>query len=94
MMELKFGIFLDNFSEKEIQNLISNPNEFSKIDPKKIVLFLEEKLRDNPNDRDGWVLLARTCMLTGHNQKADLYYKKSLEYFPDDQQILYLDYIW
>ncbi len=75
--------------EKEIQNLISNPNEFSKIDPKKIVIFLEEKLRDNPNDRDGWVLLARTCMLTGHNQKADLYYKKSLEYFPDDQQILY-----
>ena len=24
-----------------------------------------------------------------YNQKADLYYKKSLEYFPDDQQILY-----
>ncbi len=83
------AFFFHKQLEKEIQSLISNPEKFSKIQPEKIIFFLEQKLKKKPNDRDGWVLLARTCFLTGHNQKADLYYKKSLKYFPNDEEILY-----
>ncbi len=83
------SFFFHSQLEQEIQNLINDPENFSKIEPQKIIFFLEKKLQNNPNDRDGWILLARTCLITGHNQKADLYYKKSLKYFPNDEKILY-----
>ena len=57
---------------------------------KKIIFFLENKLKNKPNDFEGWMLLARTCFISGHFQKADLYYNKALKYFfPRNEVILY-----
>ena len=33
------------------------------------------------------MLLARTCFISGHFQKADLYYNKALKYFPNNETI-------
>ena len=35
------------------------------------------------------MLLARTCFISGHFQKADLYYNNALKYFPNNEMILY-----
>ena len=50
---------------------------------------MENKLKNKPNDFEGWMLLARTCFISGHFQKADLYYNKALKYFPRNEIILY-----
>ena len=75
--------------EKQIEELIRDPNNFANIQPKKIIFFLENKLSTNPKDFEGWMLLARTCFISGHFQKADLYYNKALKYFPNNETILY-----
>ena len=74
--------FSYNFElEKQIKELIK-PDSFANIEPKKIIFFLENKLKNKPNDFEGWMLLARTCFISGHFQKADLYYNKA-KYFPE-----------
>ena len=35
------------------------------------------------------MLLARTCFISGHFQKADLHYNNALKYFPNNEVILY-----
>ena len=85
---------LDSFSydyklEKEVQGTLNDPQKFSSIEPKKIIYFLENKLKKQPDDLDGWMLLARTCFLSGHIQKADLYYNKAIKYFPNNVSVLY-----
>ena len=75
--------------EKQIKESIKDPNKFLDIDPKKIIFFLENKLKEKPNDLEGWLLLARTCFISGHFQKAGLYYKNALKYFPENETILY-----
>ena len=47
-----------------------------------VIVFLERKLDENPKDIDAWLVLARTCLITGHIQKSELYYFKALKYFP------------
>ena len=79
--------FKKNLNE-EISKIISNENS-SDLDPSKIVLYLEQELKKNPNDLEGWLILARTCMFLGHIQKADLYYKSALKFFPESEIILY-----
>ena len=37
----------------------------------------------------GWKLLIRTCIIMGHNQKADLYFKRALKIFPDDEELIF-----
>ena len=85
---------LDTFSydyklNKEVQEKLSDPEKFSSIEPKKIIYYLENKLRNTPDDLDGWMLLARTCFLSGHIQKADLYYNKAIKHFPDNVGVLF-----
>ena len=72
----------------EISRIISEKDS-SDLDPSKIVLYLEQELKKNPNDLEGWLILARTCMFLGHIQKADLYYKSALKFFPKNEIILY-----
>ena len=79
--------FKKNLNE-EISKIISNENS-GNLDPSKIVLYLEQELKKNPNDLEGWLILARTCMFLGHIQKADLYYKSALKFFPESEIILY-----
>ena len=40
-------------------------------------------------DLDGWKLLARTCFITGHIQKAEVHYVKALKYFPSNESLIY-----
>ena len=51
-------------------------------------LCFEKKLKKEPNDLQGWLILSRTCVLSGHYQKADKYYKNALELFPKNENIL------
>ena len=78
----------NNELEKQIKELIKDPNQFENIEPKEII-FLENKLKKKPNDLDGWILLARTCYISGYFQKAELYYNRALKYFPKNEIILY-----
>ncbi len=83
------SFFFEKKIEKEIESLIENPERLIKTDPKKLIFYLESKLKKNPNDLEGWKLLARTCLITGHNQKASLYYSQALKLFPKNEDILY-----
>ena len=40
-------------------------------------------------DLEGWKLLARTCLMTGHIQKAEVHYTKALKYFPLNESLIY-----
>ena len=70
---------------EEIEKDIENNNN---VDPQKIIIFLEKKLSENPNNLDGWLILARTCLLTGHIQKAELYYYKAMKLFPENLELI------
>tara|TARA_B100001027_G_scaffold205420_1_gene168266 strand:- start:205 stop:822 length:618 start_codon:yes stop_codon:yes gene_type:complete len=58
-------------------------------DPRKLVIFLETKLAKDPYDIEGWLILARTCLITGNIQKAELYYSKARKYFPTNSDLLF-----
>ena len=58
-------------------------------DPRKLVIFLETKLAKDPYDIEGWLILERTCLVTGHIQKAELYYSKARKYFPTNSDLLF-----
>lgn len=58
-------------------------------DPRKLVILLETKLAKDPYDIEGWLILARTCLVTGHIQKAELYYSKARKYFPTNSDLLF-----
>ena len=60
----------------------------SELDPIKLILFLEKKLSENPEDLEGWKILARTCMLTGYVQKANKYYLKAIDLIPKNIELL------
>ena len=60
----------------------------SELDPIKLILFLEKKLAENPEDLEGWKILARTCMLTGYMQKANKYYLKAIDLIPKNIELL------
>ena len=75
------GIF-DYASSLEID--LKNSSE---LDPIKLILFLEKKLSENPEDLEGWKILARTCMLTGYVQKANKYYLKAIDLIPNDIEL-------
>ena len=66
----------------------SDLKESEEIDPKKLISFLEFKLSKEPKDLDGWLILSRTCLISGYIQKADLYYKKSISHFPENLDLL------
>mgnify|MGYP001168208984 CR=1 FL=1 len=81
-------IFEDLITE-EIEKIVSDPKNLNEINPQKIIFFLESKLRENPKDIEGWKLLARTCLMTGHTQKAEVHYTKALKYFPSNEGLIY-----
>ena len=78
--------------EEKINNIvqegINDPEKFKSISPQILITFLEKKLKKEPNDLQGWLILSRTCVLSGHYQKADKYYKNALELFPKNENIL------
>ena len=70
---------------EQIEKDIENNRD---VDPQKIIIFLEKKLSEKPNNLDGWLILARTCLLTGHVQKAELYYYKARKLFPENLELM------
>ena len=77
---------LEIFSyKKTLENDLYNEK---KINPEKLILYLEIQLKENPNDLEGWKILAKTCLLSGYVQKANFYYEKSLKFFPDNLDLL------
>ena len=79
--------FEDNL-KKEIKNLFKDPEKLANIQPESIIIYLEKKLKKNPEDLQGWMILTRTCVLSGYYQKADLHYKTALEVFPYNENLL------
>ena len=78
-------------NNKIIEDIVLSEEKIDELDPNRLILYLENKLNKNPKDLQGWLILARTCRLSGYLQKADLYFKKGLEFFPYDE-ILLLEY--
>ena len=72
-----------------IENIILSKDQIDELDPKRLIIYLEEKLKKNPKDQRGWLILARTCSVSGYLQKADLYFKKGLDIFPTDENLLF-----
>ena len=85
----KEAFLFENLVKKEINKITNNPESLKEINPQKIIFFLESRLRDNPMDLEGWKLLARTCLMTGHIQKAEVHYTKALKYFPLNESLIY-----
>ena len=77
---LKSFTYMDDLNKNIIEGNGINPNE--------VIIFLENKLNKNPKDLDAWLVLARTCLITGHIQKSELYYNKGLKYFPRSEDLL------
>ena len=85
----KEAFLFENLVKKEINKITNNPESLNEINPQKIIFFLESKLKENPMDLEGWKLLARTCLMTGHIQKAEVHYTKALKYFPLNESLIY-----
>ena len=85
----KEAFFFENLIDEEINKVTNDPKSLNEINPQKIIFFLESKLRENPMDLEGWKLLARTCLMTGHTQKAEVHYTKALKYFPSNESLIY-----
>lgn len=75
-------------NNKIIEDIIVSKEKIDELDPDRLILYLENKLNKDPKDLQGWLILARTCNLSGYLQKADLYFKKGLELFPYDENLL------
>ena len=82
------AFFFEEKINKIIQTGINDPENFKNISPQVLIIFLEKKLKKEPYDLEGWFILSRTCVLTGHYQKAEKYYKNALELFPKNENIL------
>ena len=76
-------------NKKIIEDIIISKENIDELDPNRLILYLESKLNKNPKDLQGWLILARTCSLSGYLQKADLYFKKGLNFFPYDEDLLF-----
>ena len=76
-------------NNKIIEDIIISKENVDELDPNRLILYLESKLNKNPKDLQGWLILARTCSLSGYLQKADLYFKKGLNFFPYDEDLLF-----
>ena len=68
-------------NNKIIEDIIVSKEKIDELDPNRLILYLENKLNKNPKDLQGWLILARTCSLSGYLQKADLYFKRVLNFF-------------
>ena len=75
-------------NNKIIEDIIISKENIDELDPNRLILYLESKLNKNPKDLQGWLILARTCVISGHYQKADMHYKSALKNFPENENLL------
>ena len=53
-------------NNKIIEDIIISKENVDELDPNRLILYLESKLNKNPKDLQGWLILARTCSLSGY----------------------------
>ena len=82
------SFFYEDNLRKKIENLFSENEKLVDIKPELVILYLEKKLKKNPEDIQGWLILTRTCVLSGYHQKASQHYKSALKSFPQDENLL------
>lgn len=63
-------------------------HEISAADVSTLVQGLSDRLRDNPDDADGWYMLARSYTAIGRYQDASTAYQRLLVLVPDDSAVL------
>ena len=84
---------LESFTfEEKLKDQISQSLQkggLESLNSSNLILFLENQLKTEPLDSEGWLILARTCMMSGYHQKAELYYKKGLKYFPKNVKLMF-----
>ncbi len=80
--------FYEN-NEIIVEDIVNSNDGLENLDPNRLIIYLEEKLKQNPRDKEGWLVLARACSIGGYPQKADLYFKKGLKEFPLDKNLLF-----
>ena len=81
-------LFYEN-NEKIVEEIVNSNDGLEELEPNRLIIYLEEKLKQNPKDKEGWLVLARACSIAGYLQKADLYFKKGLKEFPLDKNLLF-----
>jgi cytochrome c-type biogenesis protein CcmH len=64
------------------------PHELSQQQIESMVASLAKRLEANPDDADGWIMLARTYGALGHFDKAAGAYAKAEALFPQNAQLL------
>jgi len=82
------SFFFEDNLNKKIKNLFEEPEKLNEIQPELVIIYLEKKLKKKPEDIEGWMILTRTCVLSGYYQKADLHYKEGLKNFPYNENLL------
>ena len=84
---------LESFTfEEKLKNQITQSIQkggIESLNSSNLILFLENQLKTEPLDSEGWLILARTCMIAGYYQKAELYYKKGIKYFPKNVDLMF-----
>lgn len=85
---LESFVFYEN-NEIMVEEIVNSNDVLENLDPNRLIIYLEEKLKQNPEDKEGWLVLARACSIAGYLQKADLYFKKGLKEFPLDRNLLF-----
>lgn len=81
-------LFYEN-NEIIVEDIVNSNDGLENLDPNRLIIYLEEKLKRNPKDKEGWLVLARACSIAGYLQKADLYFKEGLKEFPLDKNLLF-----
>lgn len=59
------------------------------LKPEELIIFLEKKIKDNPKDLEGMLILARSYLLSGYIQKAEKSYKSLIEAYPNNEDVLF-----
>ena len=82
------SFFYEENLKKKIENFFASNEKLADIQPELIIIYLEKKLKKNPEDIQGWMILTRTSVISGYHQKADLHYKSALKNFPHNENLL------
>ncbi|SDW31329.1 c-type cytochrome biogenesis protein CcmI [Nitrosomonas communis] len=77
---------LASVTQSHAQDMAGMPSSHSEI--KSVVDNLVARLKENPGDIEGWVMLGRTYAIMGQYQEASATYAKLTEIIPDSAQLL------
>lgn len=71
------------------ENLSDQIRNGQNLKPEELIIFLEKKIKDNPKDLEGSLILARSYLLSGYTQKAEKSYNLLIKDFPNNEDVLF-----